>query len=718
MRSFDLSNLNEDQIEAVKSTEGYVRVIAGAGSGKTRTLAYRFAYLVNEMGIPSSNIMCVTFTNKAAMEMKKRIRSLINDNDFGYISTFHGFCVSVLKEDSNYINYPKSFMILDNEDIDAILKDIFEELNLSSRDTTFAKSREHIIYCKNKLHKDYYMYMIDTDNNNIIDKYSEEENILDKIFWMYVYRQKKIFSFDFNDLIILTLHILNQNEAVRVKWQKRLEYIMVDEFQDIDVYQYGLMEILCGYHNNLFVVGDPDQTIYSWRGADIGFINDFDKSFPDTKTIILDKNYRSSSDILDASNSLIEKNKDRIPKKLISMKGGNTPVVYNHSKTHNSEADWIYQQIQAILEAGNKLSDIAILYRAHYLSRPIEEKFIKENVKYYLYSGIQFYCRKEIKDILSYMRVIVYKDDLSFERIINEPKRNIGKARMQILKEYAEQNSCSLYEALQKNAETEQFKKTKAKKFIDLIEYYSSNYQFLSLSEAAAKLLNDSGYEENLRKNGDQERLDNLAEFKFSLYDFEASFGEDVTLEDYLSRIALFTNTDMSASGEAVKMMTIHTAKGLEFPYVFICGMNEGIFPSKKIKNLKELEEERRLAYVGFTRAEKALFISDSEGKNFDGAYRYPSRFIFDIDKKYLSYSVELDEEFLYFAEYEIRKSEKKLGSDEEQVIFSKGEHIRHKAFGDGEITEIDTQKRVYVIKFENSKTRHIMFDTPLEKLE
>lgn len=711
-----MNDLNEKQIEAVKSTEGYIRVIAGAGSGKTRTLAYRFAYLVNEIGIPASNIMCVTFTNKAAMEMKKRIRKLTSDIDMGYINTFHGFCVSVLKEDYNYINYPKSFMILDNEDTNSILKDIFDELKISSRDITFVKALDYIRACKNVIHPDYYLYLIDTDNKALIDLYSTETNLTEKIFWMYVYSQKKIFAFDFNDLILITLYILQQNEEVKIKWQKRLEYIMVDEFQDIDLHQYDLVNILCGYHNNLFVVGDPDQTIYSWRGANISFINNFDKNFPKTKTIILDQNYRSSSDILNVSNSLIEKNKNRIPKTLTSVIGNNTPVIYNHAKTHILEADWIYQKIQSLLEAGNKLSDIAILYRAHYLSRPIEEKFIENNVNYRLYSGIQFYCRKEIKDILSYMRMIVFKDDLSFQRIVNEPKRNIGKAKMQILKEYAEQNSCSLYTALYKNAETEQFKMSDAKKFIDLIEYYSSNYQSLSLSEIVAKLLNDSGYEESIRTNGDQDRLDNLAEFEFSIYDFETSFGEDVSLDEYLSRIALFTNTDLSSSQDTVKMMTIHSAKGLEFPYVFICGMNEGVFPSKKIKNLDEMEEERRLAYVGFTRAEKALFISDSEGQNFDGSFRYPSRFIFNINRDYLIYTTELDEELLDFSTAEIAKSERVLNFHIDDLPFSKSEKVIHKIFGVGEIVDIDKERGCYVIKFENGKIRHMMFNAKLEK--
>lgn len=712
------SNLNDEQLKAVKTTEGYVRIIAGAGSGKTKTLSHRFAYLVNEIGILPSNIMCATFTNKAANEMKKRIRNLIGDNDCGYVSTFHGFCVGLLKEDVHYINYPKSFIILDTDDTEDILKEIYEEQGLSLKDATFADARDYIVKGKNGFHSHYYLDLINIDNHELFDKYKNATAVMEKIFWGYIYYQKKIFAFDYTDIIVMALYILGTNDEIRIKWQKRLEYIMVDEFQDIDLKQYKLVSILSDYHKNLFVVGDPDQTIYSWRGANVSFINQFDKHFPNTQTIILNKNYRSSSNILDVSNSLIEKNRDRIPKNLVSMKGNNVPVIYNHAKTSALEADWILQQINIILEAGNKLSDIAILYRAHYLSRPIEETLIQNNIPYTLYSGIQFYQRKEIKDILSYMRLIAFKDDLSFKRIVNVPKRNIGKAKMEILKKYSEEHSCSLYDALSENADKNDFNKTKAREFVDMIEKYSSEYSSLSLSEFLSRLLNDSGYEGYLRINGEQERLDNLAEFKFSIFDFESTFGEDVSLDEYLSQIALYTNTDLTTQQDTVKMMTIHAAKGLEFPFVFVCGMNEGVFPSKKVKKRNELEEERRLAYVAFTRAEKALFISDSEGKNFDGSSRYPSRFIFNIEKKYLSYSVELDEQLVFNAEWEIEKSEKDLDFDINNLPFNVGDRIKHKVFGSGTITGIDKEKQLYVIKLDNIETeRYINVKTTLEKL-
>ena len=710
-----LKDLNEEQLAAVETIDGCVRVIAGAGSGKTRALAHRFAFLVNEVGVMPSNIMCVTFTNKAANEMKKRIRRLIGDNDCGYVCTFHGFCVALLKEDGHYIHYPQSFVILDSEDTDAVLKDIYEENGFTLRDAPIARIKDHIGYCKCKKYPDYYTYLIDSDMNKALERYKTELDTSDKIFWAFVYYQRRLLAIDYDDLINLSLFILSDNNEIRLKWQKRLEYIMVDEFQDIDVQQYSLVRILSAYHNNLFVVGDPDQTIYTWRGANIRFINDFDKEFKDTKTIILNKNYRSSTDILDVSNSLIKNNVERIPKELVSVKGRDIPVEYNHAKTSELEAKWIADTIKEIVKNGAQYSDIAILYRAHYLTRPIEEVFIKDKIVYTLYSGIQFYARKEIKDVLSYLRLAVYKDDLSFKRIVNVPKRNIGKAKMQIITKYALQNNCTLYSALVDLAESDVFKGSKAKEFVELIEKYSTEYRELSLIDFIARLLNDSGYEEYLRTEGEQDRLDNLAELKKSINDFEFTYGEELTAEDYLQSIALYTNADVKQNANSVKMMTIHTAKGLEFPYVFVAGMSEGIFPSKKTKDRAGMEEERRLAYVAFTRAEKGLYITDAEGYNIDGGFRYPSRFIFNIEKKCLKYINELDPALVGEANAFISQSERELDFDKNNLPFKAGDRIVHRIMGAGTILDVLLDENVYLIKFDKlTAEKRINIKVPL----
>lgn len=710
-----LDKLNEEQRQAVTATEGYVRVIAGAGSGKTRALTHRFAYLVNDLGISTSSILCVTFTNKAANEMKKRIRSLIGDNDTGYVSTFHGFCVTILREDIHTIHYPKNFIVIDTEDVNAILQTIYQDMGINSRNFTFDMAKNAISFRKSNTN--YLEYILKLDNNELKEKCMQAKSIEEGIFYRYIYEQKKCYALDFDDLMNFVLYIFDENEGIRLKWQKRLEYVMVDEFQDVSIAQYKFATILSGYHHNLFIVGDPDQTIYSWRGSKVDFILNFDKEFPEVKTIILNKNYRSTPDILNASNSLIKKNKNRIEKDLVPVKNAGIPVVFNHSKTTKLEAEWIVKQVELLLDSGKNLKDIAILYRSHFVSRSIEEEFIKENIRYILYSGIEFYKRKEIKDILCYLRMIAYGDDIAFARVINLPKRNIGEKRIVFLKEYAENNNCSLYTALKDNMEVDLIRKTKAKEFISLVEKYQAIYKEMRISDLITAILNDSGYEAMLRLSGEQDRLDNLAELKQSIFDYEKSSGEEHTLQEYLEKVALFTNLDQKEKVDSVKMMTIHTAKGLEFPYVFVCGLNEGIFPSKHVNTRDKLEEERRLAYVAYTRAENALFLSDSEGVNYDGSFRYPSRFIFNVEKTFLNYTVELEEGLVDEAQLFIELDERKFeGSN---LLFNVNDIVEHKVFGKGEIVEIDEDASSYVIKFDKMETtRKINFKIKLELCE
>lgn len=461
-----MKGLNAAQEEAVTSTEGFIRVIAGAGSGKTRALSQRFAYLVNEIGILPGNILCVTFTNKSANEMRQRIHHLTGDNDTGYICTFHSFCVSILQEDSNAVQYPKSFLVLDNSDIDAMLKIIYEERNLTLRNMTFSKARDMIEIRKISKEPEYYLDMITMSLDTLRQKYEEAVNPSDIIFYGYLYQEKKCFGLDYNDLIKFSLYIFQEEEEIRLKWQRRLEYIMIDEFQDIDDLQYRLMEVLCNHHKNLFIVGDPDQTIYTWRGANVKYLLDFDKEFPHVKTIMMMQNYRSTPQILSAANSLIEKNQSRIKKELLPTLPGGLPVLCHHADHSRAEALFIAVKIQELHEKGTPYRDMTILYRAHYITRTIEEIFLKEKIPYTIYSGVQFFGRMEIKDALSYLRMIAYKDDLSFLRIANVPKRNIGQRRLAFLQEYAAAKNCTLYDALIKNIENDIFKGTKAASFV------------------------------------------------------------------------------------------------------------------------------------------------------------------------------------------------------------------------------------------------------------
>lgn len=713
-----MQKLNTAQREAVSTTEGFVRVIAGAGSGKTRALSCRFAFLVNELGILPGNILCVTFTNKAANEMRQRIHNLTGDNDTGYVNTFHGFCVSVLQEDSFAVQYPKSFLVLDNADVDAMLQIIYEERGLTLRDMTFSMARDRIEILKLFKRPDYYRDMIALPLEALKEKYDNAVTVEDIIFYGYLYQEKKCFGLDYNDLIKFTLYIFKEREEIRLKWQQRLEYIMIDEFQDIDYLQYELMEVLCAWHKNLFVVGDPDQTIYTWRGADGSYLLDFDKKFPGTKTIMMMENYRSTPQILAAANSLIAKNTKRIPKELLPMLPDGGPVVCHFADRQDAEAKWISEEIKRLHEAGMPYSEITLLYRAHYVTRAIEQVFLQEKIPYTIYSGVQFYDRMEIKDALCYLRMIVYKDDLSFRRIVNAPKRNMGKRRMEFLQDYAEQHSCTLYQALQATWEDPVFKGTKAGQFVALVERFAGGQAGRPVSEVLADILNESGYEKMLRTEGSQERLDNLAELKQSVYEYETTCGEECTLEHYLSHVALFTNTDSLDSKGKVKLMTVHAAKGLEFPCVFLCGMNEGIFPSRKVRTQEAMEEERRLAFVAATRAEKLLYLTRAESRNFDGSPQYPSRFILDIDRQLIRFTKEPREGLIKEAGDYIELSRKYMPASERDVVFPVGQRVRHAVFGTGTVTDVDRDRGAHVIQFDSMDTpRRISFRVKMERI-
>ena len=711
-----LDKLNSSQKEAVTTTEGYVRVIAGAGSGKTRTLTHRFAYLVNEVGIPAGNILCVTFTNKAANEMRQRIHMLTGDRDTGYINTFHGFCANVLKEESFVFNYPKSFLVLDNSDIDSMLSVIYEERNLSLRDMTFSKARDMIEMLKLFERPDYYLDMFDMSLETLKEKYDSAITPKDIIFYGYLYQEKKCFGLDYNDLIIFTLYTFKVSEESRKKWQKRLMYIMIDEFQDIDKPQYDLMEVLSDYHKNLFVVGDPDQTIYTWRGADIHYLLDFDKKFKGTKTVMMNDNYRSVKSIIDVANSLIKKNKYREEKNLVSVRGEGDNTAAYFAKNADDEADFIAEKITELKEKNNEnYKDMTILFRSHFLTRSLENALFTKQIPYVIYSGVQFYDRVEIKVALSYLRMLVSADDLAFKRVINTPKRNMGERRIKFLEEASENSHTTLFNALKANIDNPVFKGTKAVEFLELIDKLSENLETKSISELLTKVLELSGYEEVLRTDGAQERLDNLAELKQSVYDYEVTCGEETNLDSYLKHIALYTNTDLEDTKDRVKLMTIHAAKGLEFKNVFICGLNEGIFPSKKIRTQVAMEEERRLAFVAITRAKDKLFLTEAMGRNFDGSPRFPSRFLFDIEKQYLEYINEPNDALIKETKEYVELSDKLLIKDKSD-LFPEGSRVKHMILGEGTIVSTDQEMQAYVIKFDSSETeRMIAFKVTLE---
>ncbi|MCF0260504.1 MAG: UvrD-helicase domain-containing protein, partial [Erysipelotrichaceae bacterium] len=698
-----METLNASQLEAVETTEGYVRVVAGAGSGKTRALSCRFAYLVNELGILPSSILCVTFTNKSAAEMKARIRAMIGDQDAGMVCTFHSFCSTVLLEDSHAIGYPKTFMVLDNTDIDAILGRIYEERGLSLKDMTFSMARDRIEVLKLFEIPDYYQDLISLSAAELLKKYQNAKNSMDIIFYGYLYYQKKSFGLDYNDLIILTLHIFKTREEIREKWQQRLEYIMIDEFQDIDGLQYELMEVLSKWHKNLFVVGDPDQTIYTWRGARIAYLMEFDQNFPDVQTIFMNQNYRSTPQILQVSNALIAANSHRIEKNLYTSLPNGPAVQAAHFASMEAQGKGVAELVESLIKKGYRYKDIAILYRAHYMSRSLEEAFMKKELPYTICSGIQFYQRAEIKDALSYMRMLVYRDDLDFLRTVNTPRRSVGRSRIQFLTDYAQGKEISLYQALKENLENPLFSSTKAGEYIRLIDSFQTEGK--PVHEILAEILDRSGYERMRRTEGAQERLDNLAELKQAVLEYEQSAGEDVSLEEYLRHTALACAADQGMETDKVKMMTVHTAKGLEFPVVILPGMSEGIFPSRKTKNLEGMEEERRLAFVAMTRAKERLFLTEAQGVNLQGVLWLPSRFLLEIGEGNLAWNPPCPDELMEQTRKAV-DANPRLKGDPGFEILKPGDRVRHKAFGEGTVLECDQTEMTYLVLFDRLNTR------------
>ncbi|MDR3088137.1 MAG: UvrD-helicase domain-containing protein [Azoarcus sp.] len=705
--------LNPEQRQAVQNTEGALRVIAGPGTGKTRTLTERYGHLVATLGIAPKNILCVTFTNRAANEMKRRVRAKLGDLDLGLICTFHAFCVQMLKEDIHVLNYPKNFIILDVEDQKQILLKVFADMGLGLRDTTIQRTLDEVLEARKLFATSYINDIYELDNEALRARALHATSRDEEIFLRYLYEQKKCFGCDFNDLINFAIYILERFPDVRQKWANRMQYVMVDEFQDVSERQYKIARILAEKHGNLFIVGDPDQTIYSWRGSHVRLFLDFPKKYPTAQTIALTANYRSTLQVLAAADALITHNIAHYPKTLVAVKASGARTLYYHAKNERGEAEWMAARISALHAEGIALGDVALLYRAHYLTRALEECLVDKGLPYRIFSGIEFYGRKEIKDVIAYLRMVTSGDDIAFLRTVNTPLRKIGKKKLDTLKEYAEAQNLSLYEALKENLSSPLFAGTQARQYVDAIECLRAHHTGMQLGDVLQSLLDRSGYEEFLRLQGDQERLDNIAELKRAVD--AMGVDEDATLEDFLTRAALFTNLDGEEHRDTVKLMTIHAAKGMEFPYVFLCGMNEGVFPGHRVTTPDEMEEERRLAYVAMTRAMTQLYLSDSEGAANDGIFKYPSRFIFELGPEHLDYVVPLDPQLEADARAHIRRDEAALSL--RRTAFSSGERVIHPVFGVGTIITVNASELCYTILFDALKTeRSIQLGAALER--
>ena len=733
-----LNDLNTRQREAVTSTEGRIRVIAGAGTGKTKALTYRYAYIVNELGIDPANILCLTFTNKAAQEMRNRIASFVHSGDYNdFVCTIDGFCVKMLRRDIYRLGFPKDFRILDEEDSKAVAKACMDELGIKRTEKTVKDFLAGISTAK--VLNDYIdTYMLPgscppaaaAGAGAADNAASPAAPTPASCMAAYTRRQMKDYALDFDDIENFAIYLLENFPEVKDYWQGQLNYIMVDEAQDCNADNWEIIEKLAARHHNLFVVGDPDQCIYEWRGARPSRFVDFASD----KDIVLDENYRSTPNILDIANCVISNNINRIPKTLFTLAADGLKVVHYHGKTEKEEAEWIVGQIKRLVEEGGKLSAIAILYRSSYLSGVLEQELLAEHIPYAIWGGTRFYERKEIKDALSYLRLVADEnDDLAFRRVINVPARGLGKKFLADLEDSGEP---SLMQALRNYCSSGRSGRNAAgaSAFLEIIDSARSVAGESGISDFMNFLLDKSGLKKLYREDQDEDRLENIDELVKSMRFYEESHeGLEISLSDYLQDIALYSNADYRKESDTVKMMTIHQAKGLEFPHVFITGLSEGIFPSMRtIREYKKNgeEEERRLMYVAVTRAEKGLYLTESEGYNQSTRMnKYPSRFLAEIKRTLLvseGHAVPeslwkgtknlihiLDEEnygtAAGFISEKTGDADEFAGErDEYASPFRIGDIVSHKVFGYGEILSASKDWSSFNVRFRDGSERQI----------
>lgn len=636
-----VKGLNSEQKRAVQTTEGPLLIMAGAGSGKTRVLTHRIAYLIKEREVNPYNILAITFTNKAAREMKARVTGLLGGvAESIWISTFHSMCVRILRRDIDRIGYERNFTILDSSDQLSVIKGILKDKNIDSKKYEPRGILASISNAKNEL-MDAALYK--REASGYYDKMVAE------VYEAYEKKLKKNQALDFDDLIMVTIQLFERVPEVLEYYQRKFQYIHVDEYQDTNHAQYLLVKLLAAKLRNLCVVGDSDQSIYGWRGADISNILSFEKDYPNAKMIMLEENYRSTKRILEAANHVIENNRNRKPKNLWTSNDEGAKIFYHKALTEKEEASYVVSKIQEEIANKNRpLSDFAILYRTNAQSRVMEEFFMKSNMAYTMVGGTKFYDRKEIKDILAYLRLISNnEDDISLARIINVPKRGVGAGSLDKMANTATAYDLTLFEVLNRIELAGIPAKTSKQlvEFHDLIRGFSQMQEFLSVTELVEQVLEKTGYRDMLKNERTieaQTRLENIDEFLSVTQNFEKE-SEDKSLLAFLTDLALVADVDqleddLEQTG-AVTLMTLHSAKGLEFPVVFLVGLEEGIFPhSRALFEEDEMEEERRLAYVGITRAEEELFITSAYSRMLFGrsTANAESRFIGEIPQDLL----------------------------------------------------------------------------------
>ncbi len=670
------SDLNDAQKRAVTDTHSHIRIIAGAGSGKTRVLTMRIAYLIEQMGIPPYHILAITFTNKAAKEMKSRIQDMLKEEGTGvHISTIHSLCMRILSEDIGALNYPKNFTVIDQNDQHQILKEAYKEIGLEKKEYPYGAVLDYIASLK---------YEDISPEKALEQSYGEERTINKaKVYAYYDNRLKKMYGLDFDDLILFTTRMFRLFPVIQEKWARKFHYIHVDEFQDIDKEQYRLIKQLSSVHDNIYVVGDPDQTIYTWRGADVNIIVNFDRDFPDTETIVLNENYRSTNNILSGANSVIKNNKARVDKDLFSRKGDGDKIIHKSLQSETGEANYVVSKVEDMHAEGYRYSDMAVLYRSNYLSREVEKALIENRIPYVIYGGLRFYERMEVKDILCYLRMITRGDDLAFVRIINTPRRGIGQKTLDNLLEIAQDKGMTMYEVIKNGLYPKN--KDVFSKFVKMVEKWREDVNTIELELLLQEVLDDSGYRTMLEKENETERLENVKSLLDDIKDYQENYP-DSTLDEYLQMISLYTDRASENVGDALNLLTIHSAKGLEFDVVFVIGLSEGVFPSERTltEGQKGLEEERRLAYVAYTRAREKLFLTESNSFSYVlQSSKLPSRFIKEIDSRCIDHvdDVPVRKKSAVFDIDIVPKERKK---EMPSAPYRNGDLVTHAIFGEG----------------------------------
>lgn len=724
-----INGLNDRQREAVLYGEGPLLILAGAGSGKTRVLTHRIAYLIKERGVFPGNILAITFTNKAANEMKERIDHLLDGNiDELWMGTFHSACVRILRRNIDRIGYDRAFSIYDRDDQITLVKECIKDLNLN-KDMFKERSILSVIgSLKDR--------MVDPDTY-INEHYNEYyyRNV-GEVYALYEKKLKANNALDFDDLILKTIELFNKDGDVLDYYQRKFKYVFVDEFQDTNKSQYELVRLITGRYKNICVVGDPDQSIYKFRGADISNILNFEKDFEDATTILLEQNYRSTKNILEVANQVIKNNYGRKEKDLWTDNEKGDRVVVESLLDEREEANFVANKIEQLLVEGYKPKDFAILYRTNAQSRTFEEVFMRRQIPYKIVGGLRFYDRKEIKDIVAYLNLIQNPaDDLSLKRIVNVPKRGIGNATLEKVEAYANQKGESIYKALLELDEIPNLStraKNNLKSFLDMINSFMAMSEVMGLREFLEEVINKTGYVKELEQEDSiesQTRLDNIREFLSVAVDFEVN-NPNGTLEDFLANISLLSDVDKTEDVDnAVTLLTVHSAKGLEFPVVFIVGMEEGLFPiSRALDDEEELEEERRLCYVAITRAERLLFITHAKLRTIYGNINYtlPSRFLDEMPKEYIKSSE--DEKKKSFNNKQLvqvidytseRESSKALRVNNQDLDI--GDKVNHKKWGVGTIVQIkerDGDKEL-VIAFDKVGLKRLLLSiAPIEILK